>query len=42
MNADIIRKQEKEITSIGTAIAAGLYVNYWGSLSDVESKIKVD
>jgi len=39
MNADIIRKQEKEITSIGAAIAAGLKVKFWDSISDVESKI---
>jgi glycerol kinase len=39
MNADIVRKQEKEITSIGAAIAAGLQVKFWGSLEDVESKI---
>lgn len=39
MNADIVRKQEKEITSIGAAIAAGLYVKFWNSIDDVESKI---
>jgi glycerol kinase len=32
MNADIIRKEEKEITAIGAAIAAGLQVKYWASL----------
>ncbi len=42
MNADIVRKQEKEITSIGAAIAAGLQVKFWGSLEDVESKIQID
>ena len=42
MNADIIRKEEKEITGVGAAIAAGLQVKYWDSLKDVESKIKVD
>jgi glycerol kinase len=41
MNAYIIRKEEKEITAMGAAIAAGLQVKYWESLSDVESKIKV-
>ena len=42
MNAEIVRKQEKEITSIGAAIAAGLQVKFWGSLEDVESKIQID
>lgn len=41
-NADIIRKQEKEITGVGAAIAAGLEVKFWDSLDDVESKILVD
>lgn len=42
MNADIIRKEEKEITGMGAAIAAGLQVKYWNSIDDIESKIKVD
>ena len=42
MNAEIVRKQEKEITSIGAAIAAGLQVKFWGSLEDVESKIQIE
>ena len=29
MNAQIIRKEESEITAIGAAIAAGLHVNFW-------------
>ena len=39
MNAEIVRKKEKEITSIGAAIAAGLHVMFWSSIQDVESKI---
>lgn len=39
MNAEIIRKQEKEITGVGAAIAAGLQVKFWDNLNDVESKI---
>lgn len=41
MNAQIVRKEESEITGVGAAIAAGLHVNFWGSLSEVENKIKV-
>ena len=37
-----MRKQEKEVTGIGAAIAAGLHVGYWKSIEEVESKIKVD
>ena len=36
MNAVIVRKEEQEITGVGVAIAAGLYVNYWDSLEEVE------
>jgi glycerol kinase len=39
MDAEIIRKQEKEITGVGAAIAAGLQVKFWDNLKDVESKI---
>jgi len=42
MNAKIIRKEESEITAIGAAIAAGLYVKYWANLEEVENKIKID
>ena len=42
MNAKIVRKTEKEITSIGAAIAAGLYVKMWDSVDEIKSKIKVD
>ena len=41
-NATIVRKQEQEITGIGAAIAAGLHVNFWDSLEEVENKIKVE
>jgi len=34
-----MRKHEKEITSAGVAIAAGLYVGYWDSLESVEEMI---
>lgn len=37
----IVRKEEKEITSIGAAIAAGFRIGYWSSFSQVEEKIKV-
>ena len=37
-----MRKKEKEITSIGAAIAAGLKVGVWNSLEEVESKIEVE
>ena len=40
--AKIVRKKEKEITSIGAAIAAGLKVGVWNSLEEVESKIEVE
>ncbi len=39
MNAVIVRKEEQEITGVGVAIAAGLYVNYWDSLEEVEHMI---
>ena len=42
MDAVIVRKEEQEITGIGAAIAAGLYVKYWESLEEVENKIKVE
>ena len=42
IGADIIRKQESEITSMGAAIAAGLHTKFWDSLNDVESKIQID
>ena len=42
MNAEIMRKEEQEITAVGAAIAAGLHVKYWETLSDVENKIKVE
>ena len=42
MNAKIIRKEESEITGIGAAIAAGIYVGYWKNLEEVENMIKVE
>ena len=39
MNAVIVRKEEQEITGVGVAIAAGLFVNYWESLDEVEHMI---
>lgn len=42
INAEIVRKQEKEITSCGAAIAAGLKVDYWSSLEEVESLIQIE
>ena len=42
MNANIVRKSEQEITGIGAAIAAGLFVKYWSSLSDCENLISVE
>lgn len=42
MNAEIARKYEKEITSCGAAIAAGLHVGYWESLESVEQMIQVE
>jgi len=41
INAEIVRKEEKEITGIGVAIAAGLHTGVWPSLEHVESLIKV-
>ena len=41
-NAEIVRKHEKEITSCGAAIAAGLYVGYWQSLEALEQSIQVE
>ena len=38
----IVRKQEKEVTGLGAAIAAGLAVGFWKDVNEVESKIKVD
>ena len=42
MDAVIVRKEEQEITSIGAAIAAGLYVKFWNNLSDVDNKIAIE
>jgi glycerol kinase len=42
IDAEIERKVEKEITSAGAAIAAGLSVGFWNSLEDVKSHIKVE
>jgi glycerol kinase len=42
LNAEIARKHEKEITSCGAAIAAGLHVGYWKSLESVEQMIQVE
>ena len=42
MNAKIVRKEEKEITGIGAAIAAGIHVGYWKNLEEVENMIKVE
>lgn len=42
INAQIERKAEKEITSAGAAIAAGLSVGFWNGLDDVQSHIKVE
>ena len=42
INAEITRKHEKEITSCGAAIAAGLYVGYWDSLEALEQSIQVE
>jgi glycerol kinase len=41
-DAEIVRKEQKEITAIGAAIAAGLQVGFWPSLEAVEQVIKVD
>ena len=41
-NAEIVRKHEKEITSCGAAIAAGLKVGYWESLEALEKTIQVE
>lgn len=41
MNAKIHLKEESEITGIGAAVAAGLHVNYWKGLDEVEQKLKV-
>lgn len=38
-NLTIERKAEKEITSAGAAIAAGLSVGFWSALEDVQSRI---
>jgi len=42
MDAEIMRKEEQEITAVGAAIAAGLYVKYWENLEEVENKIKIE
>jgi glycerol kinase len=42
MNAIIVRKESTEVTGIGAAIAAGLYVNFWNNLEEVENKLKVE
>ena len=38
----IARKQETEVTGLGAAIAAGLHVGFWGSLKEVEERVRVD
>jgi len=42
MNANIVRKEESEITGVGAAIAAGLHVGYWSSLEEVENLIAIE
>ena len=42
IDASIVRKHEKEITSCGAAIAAGLKVGYWESLDSLEKTIKTE
>ena len=42
MDAIIVRKEEQEITGVGAAIAAGLHVKFWNSLSDVDNKIAIE
>merc|ERR1712127_597816 len=42
INAEIVRKEEKEITGMGAAIAAGLHSKVWPSLKEVEDLIKTD
>jgi glycerol kinase len=42
IDAQIERKEEKEITSAGAAIAAGLSVGFWLALEDVQSHIKIE
>jgi len=41
-NTQIVRKEEKEITAMGAAIASGLHSGFWNSLEDVENLIAVD
>ena len=41
MDAEIMKKEESEITGAGAAIAAGLHVKFWESLEEVEHKIKI-
>ena len=41
LNAKIQLKSESEITGIGAAIAAGLYVKYWDSLDAIEKQMGV-
>jgi len=41
MDAQVVRKEETEITGVGAAIAAGLHVGYWKNLEEVENMIKV-
>lgn len=36
VGADIVRKEQAEVTCCGAAIAAGLYVKFWDSLEEVE------
>ena len=38
--AEILRKEEKEITSVGAAIAAGLHVKFWNNFDELKQKIK--
>ena len=42
MDATIVRKEEQEITGVGAAIAAGLHVNYWSNLDQVENMINIE
>lgn len=42
LDAEIMKKEESEITGVGAAIAAGLHVKFWDSLSDVENKIQIE
>ena len=41
VGAEIVRKEQAEVTCCGAAIAAGLKVGYWSSLEEVEEKMKI-